>query len=62
MGPLRHVINAPEDYDECLTRHGHWDRIKELTRKAQDLGIGCSEDVSGSPIYDAWGQIHAAAP
>lgn len=54
MGPLRHEISAPEDYGECLTRHGRMDRINELSDKAQDLGIGCSEDVSGSPIYDAW--------
>jgi hypothetical protein len=54
MGPLRSEINAPEDYDECLTRHGRRGRINELTNKAQDLGIGCNEDVSCSPIFNAW--------
>src|SRR6516162_9348073 len=34
MGSLRHEINAAEDYDECLTRHGLRDRISQLNGEA----------------------------
>lgn len=62
MAPLRREIAAPDDYGECLARHGQMDRINELTDKAQALAVGCSEEVSGSPIYKAWVQYTRQHP
>jgi hypothetical protein len=50
VNPLRPEIDACGDYYECLTQHGHMDRIDELTQKARQK----LPTVSKSPIYGAW--------
>lgn len=50
VNPLRSEIDASGDYYECLTQHGHMDRIDELTRKARPKLSKGSE----GPIYSAW--------
>jgi len=50
VNPLRPEIDVCGDYDDCLTQHGHMDRIDELTRQARPKQAKGSK----GPIYGAW--------
>ncbi|MBV8552548.1 MAG: hypothetical protein JOY54_14705 [Acidobacteriaceae bacterium] len=48
-------IKSPGDeYYDGLERSGNRPRMDQLSQLAQDKSTGCSEDASGSFIYDSW--------
>jgi len=56
------IVSTPDAYYEWLEQSRNSQRINELTDYAQDLCKGCSEDASGSVIYEAWIRYARAKP